>query len=817
VQKQKGSSRHKEKDGFARLTWSGTQHRRLDAVSKDAASRVEVSWDLCDVLPTASRRRRRYLVQQNRTRPEVHRPAAPTEQRPGRVGGSAIRGRPAPRHAPLPTPGVASGHADAEAMAVGVDAGAEAEALEAFLEGLKYDGDRASPSPSSAPASEVGQEGEEARLELGGAGVARGEEGDMSPLETLWETRFQELRAFKAAHGHLVVPASSPRSSLSSWVAYQRQQRRRESLSQQHQVALEALGFCWEPKRAGWEMRFHELRAFKAAHGHLVVPICGVWCSLGSWVAYQRLKQERGTLCRERRGALEALGIQWAESRGRPKTGVAEASWDKRLHELSAFKAARGHLDVPGGGAWRSLRGWLYQQRLKRQRGTLSQDRQDALKGLGICWTPIVGHNTPASAAATRPAPARRAMSYVDAKWALKLEALRGFSHAHGHTRVPSNTALHRWVHHQRRMYVKGALSDARRASLEGAGLDFNVKPRMGWEARLEELRTFQGAHGHCSVPATWRHNTPLGSWVAGQRKRRRAGTLSAEREHTLEQLGFEWEPKQPGSAASSRSFQFHRRQNASPWALVGGGSRSQRMSNGGRHSGGVEEYGGYDGEADCNGGGGGGRRVSVTWIGGPEIEVEHQRQHWHQLRSATRNSASDGDGDTRVREGVGNVKVGGWGKGSSAYEEKQQLVFDHIYTWWTGGSGDERRWRDARGKVRAMRYNLMVQTKDRRIKPDIVIEVEEIEGNKLWGLVIEVDEFAHRRGKHYSWPAEEERMRELQATLGVPLKIVRFNPDPDVANPMGLDDRTGALIEHIVESMRCAPVRALEVAYVMY
>ena len=167
--------------------------------------------------------------------------------------------------------------------------------------------------------------------------------------------------------------------------------------------------------------------------------------------------------------------------------------------------------------------------------------------------------------------------------------------------------------------------------------------------------------------------------------------------------------------------------------------------------------------------------------------------------------------------DGVVNVLVGGWGKGSSAYEEKQQYVFNRIDGWWKGDGGDETRWRDARGKVRAMRYNYVVQAKQRRIKPDIVIEVEEIEGNQIWGLVIEVDEFAHRRGKHYSWRAEEERMQELQATLDVPLKIVRFNPDPDVANPMVLEERTHALVEHIVESMRRAPVRDLEVAYVMY
>ena len=119
------------------------------------------------------------------------------------------------------------------------------------------------------------------------------------------------------------------------------------------------------------------------------------------------------------------------------------------------------------------------------------------------------------------------------------------------------------------------------------------------------------------------------------------------------------------------------------------------------------------------------------------------------------------------------------------------------------------------------MRYNYAVQAKDRRIKPDIVIEVvDEADDDVVttWGLVIEVDEFAHRRGKHYSWSAEEERMEELQATLGVPLRFVRFNPDPTTANPEDLNARTDMLVEHVAECMlSSAPVRNLEVVYFLY
>ena len=48
-------------------------------------------------------------------------------------------------------------------------------------------------------------------------------------------------------------------------------------------------------------------------------------------------------------------------------------------------------------------------------------------------------------------------------------------------------------------------------------------------------------------------------------------------------------------------------------------------------------------------------------------------------------------------------------------------------------------------------------------------------------------------------------------------LKIVRFNPDPTGSFPIGLEERTRMLLEHVVQSMQSAPVRDLEVEYFLY
>lgn len=539
-----------------------------------------------------------------------------------------------------------------------------------------------------------------------------------------------------------------------------------------------------------WQKRLEELRAFKAEHGHLVVPISPP-TSLSSWVYQQRLLRRRGDLSPERCEAIEELGFCW-------ETGVNRAKWEKRLEELRAFKAAHGHLDVPARGPSGTLRSWVYRQCLLRRRGALSHEREAALQELGLCCEPPARARRGTRGGAGGVAVGTRQSSSGggggggarDAMWARRFEELRSFSRAHGHTRVPSRTKLYSWLHSQRR--ICDSLSDERRATLEAIGVDLRrIKPNMSWEARLDQLRAFRDAHGHCAVPVTWRHNTPLGRWVATQRKHYRAGTLSVERKDALQQLGFEWERRR-GRKPRASMGSLHVRQNVSPWALV---------PNDDDGDGGDEIV-----------------RVDVSWIGGPEMDMEQTEE-----RRKDRLRCFD---EEEAEEEIGTLSVGGWGKGSTAYEEKQEYVFSRINGWWKGDGGDEKHWLDARGKVRAMRYNYAVQAKQkRRIKPDIVIEVEESDErggdvktkNIIWGLVIEVDEFAHRRGNHYSWREEEERMQELQTTLDVPLKFVRFNPDPDMANPTTLEERTRALIEHIVESTRQAPKRDLEVAYVMY
>ena len=100
-----------------------------------------------------------------------------------------------------------------------------------------------------------------------------------------WNERMQQLRDYKAQHGHIKIPVSDP--NLGWFVSSQREEYRKRldgahsSLTDERYNDLEELGFVFVAgKRKGqmtaprktWDERFRELLAFKEEYGHCVVP-----------------------------------------------------------------------------------------------------------------------------------------------------------------------------------------------------------------------------------------------------------------------------------------------------------------------------------------------------------------------------------------------------------------------------------------------------------------------------------------------------------------------------------------------------------------
>ncbi len=463
--------------------------------------------------------------------------------------------------------------------------------------------------------------------------------------------------------------------------------------------------------------RLEELVAFYELYGHSTPP---AGTSLSNWVKKMRTMKRRGELGQDVILSLNALEMDWEPLQKRRFA---------RLEELQAFKAKEGHVQVPVGG---SLERWVRRMRTLKRQDKLAEDIVQELDKLGVIWEPNVTKK-----------------NHSDETFESRLDELKALVASDGKVKRTNQyePGMKTWLYHQQRCFREGKLSKDKIQALRDVGVTLKMTQRVSWDARLMELIEFKRIHGHCNVPATWRHNKELGSWVGTQRKYKRTGKLSDERISALTSVGLEWETK--------KAFSRGVRSKVSPWTVSS--MSSQRK----------------------------GPNVQINWIGGEDKKPPSNETFT-------------------------------WGRASVNYEEKQQIVFNEIEKWWKDGASEKL---SPQTSIRGMRLNHRLKIgKNVNFKPDILLEIVSVtdEQTSTWGLIVEVDEFGHRRGSK-SYVNEESRMSELQKALDVPIKFVRFNPDPTEEDDRELENRMGGLLQHLNEAVAHPPIRDLEVSYIAY
>lgn len=386
--------------------------------------------------------------------------------------------------------------------------------------------------------------------------------------ETLWESMFAKLQAFREAHGHCQVPHSKTGDQiLGKWVQRQRYHHRKNTLLPERQQRLEEIGFVWHSDKlhfvGGWERRYAEVVAFKEKHGHLQItktnePSAG----LSHWRDNQRIRLRSGVMKPEQKARLDALGFEWEPPGWHTDAllQIQEAQWQSKYEQLTAFNMAHGHSRVPKN--WKenpALGQWLQKQRSKFRKGTggggLLPKRLAMLDALGTNW-----RETP-------PSPPRRQSPAVSpdapkAKWEGRYARLVDFHRQNGHSNVPGHPdrLLRKWVLEQRKKYGEGNLEPDQITRLEALGFSWvtpNARPAVPpvqrergpsiWDQRFAELQAFVADHGHFRVPKRKEELKTLRNWVVAQRVYRRCGSLSSAHQEKLEALGFPWEPGQGG------------------------------------------------------------------------------------------------------------------------------------------------------------------------------------------------------------------------------------------------------------------------------
>lgn len=250
-----------------------------------------------------------------------------------------------------------------------------------------------------------------------------------------WEAAFEELAAFARANGHF--SPTQKEKKLMHFVNNCRSSFNAGTLSEERRKKLESVDFPWSAESdpvAVWEARLAELREFTAKNGHCNVPTNGPERKLGLWLSRQRSARRKGKLPADKVAMLSSLGINWMQVEER-------SDWEKYFADLQNHLKAAGTIKL--SSRERRLQMWLYTQRRRIRDGTLSSEKTERLKQLGV--------NEEAST------------TYgVSPKASQRWQLLREFKQQHGHCRIPrrysEDPQLYNWLFQQRRKARLGKL-----------------------------------------------------------------------------------------------------------------------------------------------------------------------------------------------------------------------------------------------------------------------------------------------------------------------------------------------------------------------
>lgn len=399
--------------------------------------------------------------------------------------------------------------------------------------------------------------------------------------EQQWESKFEELTAFKAARGHCRVPKNWPdQPGLGQWLSKQRRKYRKGSgaggLLPERLARLDALGTEWRESLPSsqrqpsltfhrdpmmqWDSRYARLVEFRRLTGHANVP-GHPDRTLRKWVLEQRVKYAEGSLEADQVARLEALGFSWQTPNLRPVSNPAPrekrpGTWDQRFVELQAFVNEHGHFRVPKNREeFKKLRHWVVAQRVYQRHGSMSAAHREKLDALGFPWEPAQ-HG-------------RRGNQGGTQIWEDHWQSLVAFKEQHGHTRVMHHRGpdmmLGGWLTRQRALHRQGRLPQDRFQRLESLGVDWNPAKasraphpsgRRSFDQRMAELREFHAQHGHSNVPTKYPPNRQLGNWVSNTRILFKKGQLSARRTQELEELGFRWQGERNSSIGIAATWE---------------------------------------------------------------------------------------------------------------------------------------------------------------------------------------------------------------------------------------------------------------------
>jgi hypothetical protein len=200
-----------------------------------------------------------------------------------------------------------------------------------------------------------------------------------------WHHQYLKLVDFHKEHGHCIVKNFYDRDkSFGMWVMKQRHNNAEKAMPEDRKQLLDELGFVWKVdnfdadaslSQREWNEQLDRIIEFREQYGHCDVPYNFTKWRLGSWLSLQKTDARKGRLDTRRIHKLLSVGVTWGKNR--------DQRWEEHFLQLKAFKEKHGHCCVPPS---ESIKGWINNQQLFQQKGTLLPSRKSRLDAIGLAW-----------------------------------------------------------------------------------------------------------------------------------------------------------------------------------------------------------------------------------------------------------------------------------------------------------------------------------------------------------------------------------------------------------------------------------------------
>lgn len=190
-----------------------------------------------------------------------------------------------------------------------------------------------------------------------------------------WDEAVRELQKYYDKYGNLDIKAryvTEDGWALGKWVSNLRIKVKKygleQTLTEEQQSQLEALGMIWNKSKENWERYFEAAETYYRANGNLDVPVKyttedGI--PLGRWLSNLRhqllVRDRQSALSDEQRKQLRSIGLQ---DESKP-----EQQWNMKYDLARAYYEEHGNLNVPVAYAVDGVKlgRWIANIRAKRK------------------------------------------------------------------------------------------------------------------------------------------------------------------------------------------------------------------------------------------------------------------------------------------------------------------------------------------------------------------------------------------------------------------------------------------------------------------